>query len=195
VQRIFVHESIAETVAAQIATAGAAMCIGDPLEADTEIGPLIRASEINRIDTWVQAAIGEGASCLSGAKRIGESCYAATILLDPSANSLVSQQEIFGPVICIYSYDDVDEAIRQANALPFVFQAAVWTQDLEFALRTSQRLDAAAVMVNDHTAFRVDWMPFAGLRQSGYGVGGIPSTMHDMQVEKMTVIHSKNLLS
>jgi acyl-CoA reductase-like NAD-dependent aldehyde dehydrogenase len=195
VQRIFVHESIVETVAAQIATVGAAMRIGDPLELDTEIGPLIRTSEIDRIDTWVQAAIDDGASCLSGAKRIGESCYAATILLDPSANSLVSQQEIFGPVICIYRYDDVDEAIRQANALPFVFQAAVWTKDLEFALRTSQHLNAAAVMVNDHTAFRVDWMPFAGLRQSGYGVGGIPSTMHDMQVEKMTVIHSKNLLS
>ncbi|MEE9426357.1 MAG: aldehyde dehydrogenase family protein [Methylococcales bacterium] len=195
VQRIFVHESIVETVAAQFATVGAAMLIGDPLESDTEIGPLIRVGEIDRIDTWVQAAIGEGASCLSGAKRLGKSCYTATVLLDPSVNSLVSKQEIFGPVICVYRYDDVDEAIRQANALPFIFQAAVWTRDLEFALRTSQRLDAAAVMVNDHTAFRVDWMPFAGLRQSGYGVGGISSTMHDMQIEKMTVIHSKNLLS
>lgn len=195
VQRIFVHESIAEIVAAQIATAGAAMCIGDPLEANTDIGPLIRAGEIDRIDTWVQAAIDDGATCLSGAKRVGESCYAATILLDPSENSMVSQQEVFGPVICIYSYADVDKAIRQANALPFAFQAAVWTQDLEFALHTSQRLNAATVMVNDHTAFRVDWMPFAGLRHSGYGVGGIPFTMHDMQIEKMTVIHSKNLLS
>jgi acyl-CoA reductase-like NAD-dependent aldehyde dehydrogenase len=195
VQRVFVHKSIVDKFAAQIATAGAAMHIGDPLEPNTEIGPLIRSSEIDRIDAWVQAAIDDGAICLSGAKRLGESCYEATVLLDPPENSLVSQQEIFGPVICVYQYTDVDEAIRQANALPFSFQASVWTQDLEFALRTSQRLNASAVMVNDHTAFRVDWMPFAGLRHSGHGVGGIPFTMHDMQVEKMTIIHSKNLLS
>jgi acyl-CoA reductase-like NAD-dependent aldehyde dehydrogenase len=195
VQRVFAHESIVDKFAAQIAIAGAAMHIGDPLEPNTEIGPLIRSSEIDRIDAWVQAAIDDGAICLSGAKRLGESCYEATVLLDPPENSLVSQQEIFGPVICVYQYTDVDEAIRQANALPFSFQASVWTQDLEFALRTSQRLNASAVMVNDHTAFRVDWMPFAGLRHSGHGVGGIPFTMHDMQVEKMTIIHSKNLLS
>ena len=193
VQRVFAHESIADTVADQLAAAGTAMRIGDPLEANTEIGPLIKAAEIERIDTWVQAAIDEGASCLSGAKRIGQSCYAATVLLDPSESSMVSQQEIFGPVICVYRYSNANDAIRQANALPFAFQAAVWTRDLEFALRTSQRLDAAAVMVNDHTAFRVDWMPFAGLRHSGHGVGGIPYTMHEMQIEKMTVIHSKNL--
>ncbi|MEE9346384.1 MAG: aldehyde dehydrogenase family protein [Methylococcales bacterium] len=193
VQRVFAHESIADTVADQLAAAGTAMRIGDPLEANTEIGPLIKAAEIERIDTWVQAAIDEGASCLSGAKRIGQSCYAATVLLDPSESSMVSQQEIFGPVICVYRYSNASDAIRQANALPFSFQASVWTRDLEFALRTSQRLDAAAVMVNDHTAFRVDWMPFAGLRQSGHGVGGIPYTMHEMQIEKMTVIHSKNL--
>ena len=193
VQRVFAHESIADTVADQLAAAGTAMRIGDPLEANTEIGPLIKAAEIERIDTWVQAAIDEGASCLSGAKRIGQSCYAATVLLDPSESSMVSQQEIFGPVICVYRYSNANDAIRQANALPFAFQASVWTRDLEFALRTSQRLDAAAVMVNDHTAFRVDWMPFAGLRHSGHGVGGIPYTMHEMQIEKMTVIHSKNL--
>ena len=195
VQRVFAHESIADKLAAQIAVAGTAMRIGDPLESGTEIGPLIRAVEIDRIDTWVQAAIDEGASCLSGAKRKDESCYEATVLLDPSENSLVSQEEIFGPVICVYRYNDVNQAIHQANALPFAFQASVWTQDIEFALRTSQRLNASAVMVNDHTAFRVDWMPFAGLRQSGYGVGGIPFTMNEMQVEKMTVIYSKNLVS
>jgi acyl-CoA reductase-like NAD-dependent aldehyde dehydrogenase len=195
VQRVFVHESIVDTVADQLAAAGTAMHIGDPLEPNTEIGPLIRTNEIDRIDTWIQTAIDEGASCLSGAKRIGESCYSATVLLDPSENSMVSQLEIFGPVICVYRYNNANDAIRQANALPFAFQASVWTRDLEFALRTSQRLDAAAVMVNDHTAFRVDWMPFAGLRQSGHGVGGIPYTMHEMQVEKMTVIHSKNLSS
>jgi acyl-CoA reductase-like NAD-dependent aldehyde dehydrogenase len=105
----------------------------------------------------------------------------------------VSTQEVFGPVICVYPVDDLDEGVARANALPLAFQAAVFTKDLDTALRMSQRLDAAAVMVNDHTAFRVDWMPFAGFRESGYGTGGIPYTMADMQVEKMTVIRSKEL--
>ena len=80
--------------------------------------------------------------------------------------------------------------IARANALPYAFQAAVFTGSVDVALRASRRLAAAAVMVNDHTAFRVDWMPFAGLRESGYGTGGIPYTIRDMQLEKLTVIRS-----
>ena len=85
-------------------------------------------------------------------------------------------------------YGDIDEAISRANELPFAFQSAVCTQDIDVAMRCFRRLNASAVMVNDHTAFRVDWMPFAGRRQSGYGVGGIGHTMHDMTQEKMAVI-------
>ena len=81
----------------------------------------------------------------------------------------------------------LDEAIAAANALPMAFQASVFTEDLRSALRAAERLDASAVMINDHTAFRTDWMPFAGRRQSGYGVGGIPATMHAMTEEKMIV--------
>ncbi len=89
--------------------------------------------------------------------------------------------------MCIYAYDDLDEAIDRANALPVAFQAAVFTRDYMTAMRAYARLDASAVMLNDHTAFRVDWMPFAGLRESGLGVGGIPYTFHEMQIEKMFV--------
>ena len=96
-------------------------------------------------------------------------------------------------MVCVYSYDNLDEAIERANALPFAFQAAVFTRDLDTALFCYKKLDAAAVMVNDHTAFRVDWMPFAGLRQSGLGTGGIPYTFDDMQVEKLLVVRSDAL--
>ena len=85
----------------------------------------------------------------------------------------------------------MDEAIAQANALPYAFQASVFTQNIETAMRVYSRLDASAVMINEHTAFRVDWMPFAGLKQSGLGVGGIPHTMQDMQIEKLMVLRSK----
>lgn len=89
----------------------------------------------------------------------------------------------------MYSYDNKREAIERANALPYAFQAAVYGQDLDNVMDTVQRLDASAVMVNDHTAFRSDWMPFAGRRESGYGIGGIGYTMHDMLQLKMTVLY------
>ena len=95
---------------------------------------------------------------------------------------------MFGPVTCVYRYSDLEEAIAIANSLPFAFQASIFAQDLDVALHAADRLAASAVMVNDSTAFRTDWMPFAGRRQSGYGVGGIPYTMREMTQEKMIVL-------
>ena len=118
---------------------------------------------------------------------------APTVLYDPPGNVRVSTSEIFGPVVCVYPYDDIDDAIARSNSLPYAFQASVFTSDIDTALRASRRLDASAVMVNDHPAFRVDWMPFAGLRESGIGVGGIPYTMEDMQINKLIVIRSQEL--
>ncbi len=193
VQRVFAHASIAEKVAQGLAGLAAEMTVGDPTSAETEVGPLIRTGEVDRVDEWVQAAIGAGAKCLTGGERLSPSCYKPTVLLDPPADANVSTMEIFGPVVCVYSYDDIDAAIDQANSLPVSFQAAVVTRDIDTAMRVYNRIDATAVMVNEHTAFRVDWMPFAGARQSGHGVGGIPATMHEMQIEKMMVLRSDEL--
>ena len=96
---------------------------------------------------------------------------------------------MFGPVTCVYPFSRLDEAIAAANSLPVAFQASVFAQDIGPALHAAERLDASAVMINDHTAFRTDWMPFAGRRQSGYGIGGIPYTMREMAEEKMLVLH------
>ncbi|MED6310810.1 MAG: aldehyde dehydrogenase family protein [Pseudomonadota bacterium] len=193
VQRIFAHSSIAEKAAEGLAGLGAKMRVGDPTSADTEVGPLIRTGEVDRVDEWVQAAIAGGAKCLTGGEKLSDTCYKPTVLLNPPADANVSTMEIFGPVICVYAYDDIDEAIEQANSLPVSFQAAVMTKDIDTAMRVYNRIDATAVMVNEHTAFRVDWMPFAGARQSGHGVGGIPFTMHEMQIEKMMVLRSDEL--
>lgn len=96
-------------------------------------------------------------------------------------------------MVCVYPYRELDAALAQANSLPFAFQASVFSQNLDTALYCYRQLNASAVMINDHTAFRTDWMPFAGLRQSGLGVGGIPYTFEDMQVEKMLVLRSPSL--
>ena len=87
----------------------------------------------------------------------------------------------------------MDEAIERANAVPFSFQASIFTKNIDTALAGWQSLEATAVMINDHTAFRVDWMPFGGEKESGYGMEGIPFTYRDMQVEKMAVIRSPAL--
>ena len=193
VQRVFCHKSVIKVVASNLAKTANKLIVGDPTNAETEVGPLIRPREVERINKWVNDAVKEGAELLSGGKPIGKTCYEPTVLLNPSDKSKVSTDEIFGPVICLYGYDHIDEAIKKANALPVAFQASIFTKNIDNALHAYKQLNASAVMINDHTAFRVDWMPFAGLRHSGLGVGGIPHTYHDMQIKKMMVLKSNKI--
>lgn len=193
VQRVYAHERIARDFAAKLAATATHLKVGDPTQPATEVGPLIRRAEVARLSAWIAEAVEGGAELLCGGASIGETCFQPTVLWDPPAAARVSREEIFGPVVCVYPYRELDDAIARANDSPFAFQAAVFTQDISTAARCYSRLAASAVMVNDHTAFRVDWMPFAGLKQSGLGVGGIPSTIRDMQVEKLLVIRNPNL--
>ena len=101
----------------------------------------------------------------------------------------MSRLEVFGPVTCVYGFSRLDEAIRAANGLPFAFQASVFTREIGPALKAAEMPRCVGGDGQRHTAFRTDWMPFAGLRQSGLGVGGIPYSMHEMAQEKMLVLH------
>ena len=193
VQRIFAHKNLVDSFIEHLMLYAQKQRIGDPTLENTDIGPLIRPAEVERVHAWVTEAKQEGANCVIGGSALSDTCYECTILSHPSLDSKVSNAEIFGPVVCVYEFDDLNWAIEQANALPFSFQAAVFTNNLDTALRVYKRIDASAVMVNDHTAFRVDGMPFAGLKHSGLAVGGIPYTMEDMQVDKMLVLNSKEL--
>jgi len=190
VQRIFVHASIARELADKMADKARELVVGDPLAEQTEVGPLVRPQESERVDQWVKEAVAGGAELLCGGETLAHHCYAPTVLFNPPCDARVSTQEVFGPVACIYPFAEADAAIKAANALDVAFQASVYSRDIDMALYISERLAASAVMINDHTAFRVDWMPFAGLKHSGLGIGGIPFTMRDMQIEKMTLIHS-----
>lgn len=190
VQRVFVPRSYAREFAASLATRTAVLIVGDPQSMDTEVGPLIRAAAVQRVGAWVKETLECGAELLTGGAAIEESMYRPTVLLNPSLDAKVSREEIFGPVVCVYAYRDVDEAIGIASDLPFAFHAAVFTDDLNSAARVFKRMDASAVMVNDHTTFRVDGMPFAGLRQSGLGASGIPYAIDEMQINKMLVLNS-----
>ena len=193
VQRVFAHKSIAKRVANGLAKHAKALKVGDPTKTLTEVGPLIRPREVERVAEWVDEAKASGAKVLAGGKRLSKTCYAPNVLWDPPKNARVSQMEVFGPVVCVYPFRSLDQAVARANSLDVSFQAAVFTQDLDTALRVYKRIDGSAVMLNDHTAFRVDWMPFAGLKHSGHGVGGIHHTMEEMQIKKMMVLNSPEL--
>jgi acyl-CoA reductase-like NAD-dependent aldehyde dehydrogenase len=188
VQRVFAPRGLAGDVAERLADGAARLVVGNAIEERTEVGPLIRAKEVDRVADWVSEAAEGGGRILCGGRKLGATAYAPTVVLDPPAGVRLSNEEIFGPVVAVYSYDDLDDAIERANALPYAFQAAAFTRRLDTATKLIRALDATAVMINDHSAFRVDWMPFAGRRHSGQGTGGIGYTMRDMTEDKMAVI-------
>jgi len=189
-QRVFAPVASAADFASALANRAEGLSVGAPEDPGTDVGPLIRTGEVDRVAEWVDEAVAAGATLLCGGKKLSETCYAPTVLLNPPDDVRVSTMEIFGPVVCVYGYDNIEVAIQQANSLPLAFQAAVFSNDNQTAMHLYKHLDASAVMVNDHTAFRDDVMPFAGLRESGLGIGGIPYTMEDMQIDKMMVMTS-----
>ncbi len=187
-QRLYVHDAVFDVVTERLVARVAALRTGDPTREDTEVGPLIRGREADRVEAWIGEAVAGGARLAIGGGRLSSTILEPTVLLDPPAEARISREEVFGPVLALYRYQNLDDAIARANALPTAFQASVFAGDIDVALRAADRLDASAVMVNDPTTFRTDWMPFAGRRTSGYGTGGIGYTLRDMTQEKMVVL-------
>jgi len=190
-QRVFAHDDIMAELSEKLVYAASQQIVGNPLHEITTIGPMINEESCDRVSKWVQEAQLGGANLLHGGDKIAANCYRPTILYNPHDDAKVSTQEIFGPVMCLYNYNDRKDAILRANSVPFAFQASVFTKDIDIALNTVQQLDATGVMVNDHTAFRTDWMPFGGGGKAGLGTGGIGYTIRDMSREKLVVIKHK----
>ena len=188
-QRIFVHEEIIDKFISQLNLQAQVQKVGNPKSENSLIGPVISKTALDRIDEWVQLAINEGATLICGGNKLQNNCYEPTVLLNPNKNSLVSKEEIFGPVICVYSFKKINEAIQLANNSPYIFQSAVYTNSINSALKFTETLNGTAVMINTHPAFRVDWMPFGGQGLSGEGLGGIEYSVHEMLKKKLIVIH------
>ncbi len=198
VQRIYVDNKILDDFVDRLTAQVGNLVTGDPTSKETDVGPLIDPGEVTRVHDWVNEAVDAGAKMTIGGAPISNRVYAPTVLVNPPDDATVSTKEVFGPVVCVYGYDTVKEAIDRSNGLPEAFQAAVFAQDVDRAFWIADHLRGGAVMINDHTAFRVDWMPFAGIGSSGLGVGGVGHTLHDMTFEKMTVLSrnpSRNVIS
>ncbi|MEE4193478.1 MAG: aldehyde dehydrogenase family protein [Halieaceae bacterium] len=187
-QRIYVQESLHDILVDMLRESVGELVVGDASDAATDVGPLIRAAEVQRVHEWVEEAVSLGGKLALGGEPLGGNFYQPSILLDPPREARLSSQEVFGPVVCIYPYAELEQALDAANLHPHAFQASVFSENVSTVQAAFQRIHASALMINDHTAFRDDAMPFAGLDASGLGVGGIPYTIEDMQFEKMLVL-------
>ena len=190
-QRVYVEQPIYNNFIAQLTESVRALVVGAATEERTDVGPLIRPQEAFRVQQWVEEARQMGAEVAVGGEASQDNFHQPTLLLSPSADARVSREEIFGPVVCVYPVNDLDHALRLSNIEPFAFQASIFTEQLDEVYAAYEAVAASAIMVNDHTAFRDDGMPFAGLNASGLGVGGIPYTIEEMQFEKMLVLNKK----
>ncbi len=188
VQRVYLDKKVSDLFMEKFINAVDKVKVGNPMEKETVVGPLIRNSEVQRVDEWVNESIGKGSKLILGGKKISDFTYDKTIILNPSKHDKISQFEVFGPVVTINEFESLDRAIEDANSVSVSFQTSIFTNEISEILKFYEKINASSVFHNDHTAFRVDWMPFAGLKHSGHGVGGIKYSMHDMQIDKMLVL-------
>ena len=187
-QRLYVHEAIATGFIERFVAATEALKVGNPLDRDCDIGPMISDEAADRAEAWIGDALAAGARRLAGGRREGRLLW-PTILTDTRPDMDVMCREAFAPLVSIVVYRDFDEALRLLDDSPYGLQAGVYTQDLRKALAAVRRLDVGGVMVNDTSIFRVDHMPYGGNRMSGIGREGVRYAMEEMTNLRMVCIN------
>ena len=186
-QRLYVHEAIAEPFLREFVRQTEALKVGNPLDRDCDVGPLISDEAADRAERWIQEAVAEGARLVTGGRREGRLIW-PTVLTDTRPEMRVMCQEAFAPLVSIVFYRDFDDALRLVGDSPYGLQAGVYTRDLRKALSAVRRLDVGGLMVNDTSIFRVDHMPYGGNRMSGIGREGVRFAMEEMTNIRMVVI-------
>ncbi len=184
VQRIFIHHSIYEEFKKRFINKTLEYKVGYQLDEDTDMGPMITEKEARRVIDWVDDALSKGAICLSGGTRRG-SLVQPTVLEKVSPDAKLHCQEIFGPVVSLYSFHSLDDAIEQANHSEYGLHGAIFTHNINHAFHTINRLDVGSVIVNDSTDYRIDLMPFGGVKNSGIGREGIKHSLQEMTEPKV----------
>ena len=168
IQRILVHEDVADAFTARLVADSEALLVGDPLDPETDVGPLISAGDRDRVKGWIDEAVAGGAELLAGGELVDEGrCLAPTLLGAPPREAKVWCEEVFGPVATIDRYSDFAEALRMANDSRFGLQAGVFTRDVGRGLEAAARLEFGGVLINEVPTFRADQMPYGGVKDSG----------------------------
>ena len=184
VQRLLIHEDVYEQFCNRFIEQTEQYDVGDKLSEDTDMGPLINESAARRVERLVNQALTDGATLLTGGSRSG-AFYAPTVLAGVPDHTPLAREEIYGPVTIFYRFSELDEAIRRANDVEYGLQAGIFTNDLGTALDAAARLECGGVMINDSTDYRIDAMPFGGVKGSGLGREGIRFALQEMTEPKV----------
>lgn len=190
VQRLLVHDDVYEPFCEAFIRQTEAYNVGDKLDEATDMGPLINERAAVRVEKLVQQALDDGATLLTGGERSG-TFYAPTVLAELPDSTPLAQEEIYGPVTILYRFHDVEEAIQRANNVDYGLQAGIFTNDLNTAFHVADRLDCGGVMINDSTDYRIDAMPFGGVKGSGLGREGIRFALQEMTEPKLICFNLK----
>ena len=186
-QRLYVHEAIAEPFIREFVRQTEALTVGNPLDRKCDVGPLISDDAADRAERWIREAEAEGARIVTGGRREGRLIW-PTVLTGTRPEMKVMCQEAFAPLVSLVTYHDFDEALRLVGDSPYGLQAGVYTRDLHKAFAAVRRLDVGGVMINDTSIFRVDHMPYGGNRMSGIGREGVRFAIEEMTNIRMVVI-------
>lgn len=184
VQRLLVHKAIYDAFVPRFVAGARAYRVGDKLDEATDMGPIINRAEALRIERTVNEAIAAGATVLCGGERHGN-FYAPTVMTDVPDSCALAQEEIYGPVTIVSRIRDLEDAIQRANAVDYGLQAGIFTRDLQSAFQAMRELRVGGVMINDSTDYRIDAMPFGGVKGSGLGREGIRFAVHEMTEPKV----------
>jgi acyl-CoA reductase-like NAD-dependent aldehyde dehydrogenase len=187
VQRILVHADVFDQFVAHMVDAAKRLRVGDPSEEATDLGPLIRASDITRVKQWIEEAVANGAKLLCGGNANG-SLLQPTLLSATTPQMKVNCEELFAPVATIEPYEDFDAALEQVNRSRYGLQAGLFTRDAALIFRSFERLDVGGLIVGDVPTFRADPMPYGGVKDSGLGREGIRYAIEEMTERKLLVM-------
>jgi len=186
-QRVYVHESVEQAFLDALAPRVSALVVGDPLDEATDVSALISANDRERVAGWIDEAVAAGAKvAVGGTERDG--MLLPTVLTDVTPDMKVCAEEVFGPVVAVARYADVDDAFRLANDTRFGLQAAIFTPDVDLALRAARELDFGGVLVNEVPTFRADQMPYGGVRDSGNTREGPHYAVREMTEQRLVVL-------
>jgi acyl-CoA reductase-like NAD-dependent aldehyde dehydrogenase len=189
VQRVYVLDRVYDRFIETLIARVEALTVGNPLDPTTDVGPMIEEGEAGRIETWVQEAVNAGARVLTGGRRLGGALYAPTVLADVPATARVCTQEVFAPLVSVFKVRSFDEAIEEVNRSTYGLQAGVFTSNIEHTLSAFDGIEAGGVIVNDVPTWRIDHMPYGGVKDSGIGREGPRYTIEEMTEPKLLVIN------
>jgi len=188
VQRLLVHKDIYDEFKEKFVALTKTYKIGNKLKEETNMGPMITEAEAIRVEKWVKEAKEKGATVLTGGGREG-AVFEPTVLENLPADATIHCEEVFGPTVNLYKVDDLDTAIAEANSMPYGLLAAIFTSNVDVAFKAAYDLDCGGVMINDSTDYRLDSMPFGGVKYSGLGREGLKFSLQEMTEPKVVCFY------